>query len=432
MKKSINSILEKIESIDGITISGAVTGVSYPLIKGICDEAGLGEIVIITDGIREILGEVTGFSGETILVFPWDNIEGINSSWKLIPTGKKFTVKVSPNMTGRIFDGLGNPIDDKGDIDMGSQMAVDTQVISPLSRKRINEPLFTHIPAIDGLLTIGKGQRVGIFAGSGVGKSTLLGNLIRESASDINVVCLVGERGREVRDFIEDVLGEDGMARTVMVVSTSDTPSIIRWKAPLTATAIAEYFRRQGKDVLLLMDSLTRFARAGRELGLSMGEIPLRRGYPASVFAMMPKLLERAGVTSHGSITGIYTVLVEGGDMEEPVADEVRGILDGHIVMDRTLASEGLFPAIDISSSVSRIMNDIVTDEHKSISIEIRKRIANYYQNRDLVKVGAYVPGNDPDVDIALGTIKQIQAFVHNNESLDYESVIRKMREIVS
>ncbi|MBU1219384.1 FliI/YscN family ATPase [Myxococcota bacterium] len=424
--KNINT-----DSIEGIKISGKLTGISYPLIKAVLEGAGVGETVRLTDGKRIITGEVTGFEDETVSIFPFESMDGLNSSWKVERTGRSFTIKVSEHLVGRILDGLGKPLDGKELPPDSIEMSISGSFLSPLERKRIDTPFFTGIKAIDCFLTMGKGQRIGLFAGSGVGKSTLMGTLAKHAQSDINVVCLVGERGREVIDFIEESLGAEGLKKSIIIVSTSDTPSIIRWKAPLTATTIAEYFRDKGLDVLLMMDSVTRFARAGRELGLSLGETPLRRGYPASVFATMPSLLERAGNTENGSITAIYTVLVEGGDMDEPVADEVRGILDGHIVLKRELASEGLYPAIDISQSVSRIMNSVTDVPHRRAASELKKYYSLYLQNIDLVRAGAYKKGADRDVDIALEIISELKKLIHSSVSSDPDLLTTEMRQIL-
>lgn len=425
--KNINT-----DGIEGIKITGKLTGISYPLIKAVLEGAGVGETVRLTDGKRVITGEVTGFDGETVSIFPYEGMDGLNSSWKVERTGRTFSIKVSDNLAGRILDGLGRPLDGKELPSDSIEMPVSGKIPSPLERKRIETPFFTGINAIDGFLTMGKGQRIGLFAGSGVGKSTLMGTLAKNARCDINVVCLVGERGREVLDFIEDSLGEEGLKKSILIVSTSDTPSIIRWKAPLTATTIAEYFRSRGLDVLLMMDSVTRFARAGRELGLSLGETPLRRGYPASVFATMPSLLERAGNTENGSITAIYTVLVEGGDMDEPVADEVRGILDGHIVLKRELASEGLYPAIDISQSISRLMNSVTTEKHRKAATELKKYYSLYLQNIDFVRAGAYRKGSDPDIDTALNIIGKIKNLVHTCVNYAPDDLVSEMERILS
>lgn len=424
--KNINT-----DSIDGIKVSGKLTGISYPLVKAVLEGAGVGETVRLTDGKRIITGEVTGFEEETVSIFPFESMDGLNSSWKVERTGRSFTIKVSDHLAGRILDGLGKPLDGK-DLPADSvEMSVSGPFISPLKRKRIDTPFFTGIKAIDCFLTMGKGQRIGLFAGSGVGKSTLMGTLAKNAQSDINVVCLVGERGREVIDFIEESLGAEGLKKSIIIVSTSDTPSIIRWKAPLTATTIAEYFRDKGMDVLLMMDSVTRFARAGRELGLSLGETPLRRGYPASVFATMPSLLERAGNTENGSITAIYTVLVEGGDMDEPVADEVRGILDGHIVLKRELATEGLYPAIDISQSVSRVMNSVTDIHHRKAASELKKYYSLYLQNIDLVRAGAYKKGADREVDVSLELIGELKKLIHTSVTSDPHQLASEMQQIL-
>ena len=321
---------------------------------------------------------------------------------------------------------MGQPMDDKGPIESSRYYYVESPKINPLSRPRIDEKLDFGIKAIDGLNTIGKGQRIGIFAGSGVGKSTLLGMIAKNVKTDINVIALVGERGREVREFIEKDLGEEGMRRTVLVVAPSDQPAMLRMKCPLVATTIAEYFKDQGKDVLLMMDSLTRFAMAQREIGLATGEPPVARGYTPSIYAEFPKLLERSGNFENGSITGVYTVLVEGDDTNEPVADTVRGILDGHIVLTRKLANEGHFPAIDIGASISRLMTSIVSKEHQDAASGIRNILSIYMQNEDLVSIGAYKAGTNPKLDYAISKINQVNDFLKQkvHEKNTYQEII--------
>jgi len=310
-----------------------------------------------------------------------------------------------------VLDGLGQPIDGLGPID-GAPRSVYQRSPDPLTRPRITRSLATGVRAIDALLTLGEGQRVGLFAGSGVGKSTLLGQIARQADADVFVVCLIGERGREVREFLEDALGTEGRRRGVVVCATSDAPALVRLKSAHVATAIAEHFRDQGKRVLLMMDSVTRFARAGREVGLAAGEPPARRGYPPSVFAALPELLERAGTSERGSITGIYTVLVEGSDMEEPVADEVRGILDGHIVLDRALGARGRWPAIDVLKSLSRVMPAVTSEAQRDQANALRGHLAAFEEKRDLVSLGAYKAGSDPALDAAIARMPAIEAFL--------------------
>lgn len=333
---------------------------------------------------------------------------------------------------GRVVDGLGRPMDGKGPLHCDIQYPIQNQPPDPLTRNRIKEVLPLGVKAMDGLLSIGRGQRVGIFAGSGVGKSTLLGMIARNAQSDINVIGLIGERGREVREFIERDLGEEGLARSVVVVATSDQPALIRLKAAQVATAIAEYFRDQGADVLLMMDSLTRYAMAQREVGLAIGEPPVSRGYTPSVFALMPKLLERAGNAEKGSITGLYTVLVDGDDLSEPVTDTVRGILDGHIVLSRKLANKNHYPAIDVLASVSRVMGDIVGETHKKMAFEIKKTMAVYKEAEDLINIGAYVKGSNKNIDHAIAKNPGILDFLLQDvdESVGFEEILSKMGNI--
>ena len=336
-------------------------------------------------------------------------------------------------LRGRVIDSMGQPMDDKGPIESSRYYYVESPKINPLSRPRIDEKLDFGIKAIDGLNTIGKGQRIGIFAGSGVGKSTLLGMIAKNVKTDINVIALVGERGREVREFIEKDLGEEGMRRTVLVVATSDQPAMLRMKCPLVATTIAEYFKDQGKDVLLMMDSLTRFAMAQREIGLSIGEPPVARGYTPSIYSELPRLLERSGNFEQGSITGIYTVLVEGDDANEPISDTVRGIIDGHIMLSRKVATSNRYPAIDILSSISRLMNEIVLPEHKEAAGRLQKMLSVYESNLDLVSIGAYKKGTNPELDEALERIRQIYDFLQQktDESFTLEETVLQMIKLM-
>ncbi len=348
-----------------------------------------------------------------MVLMPLGEMRGISPGSEIIPTGSPFEVVVGDDLLGRVIDGLGNPLDDKGPIRGQSTYPVHQFPSHPYSRQRIHEILVTGVRAIDGLLTCGQGQRIGIFSGSGVGKSTLLGMIGRYTEADVNVIALVGERGREVRDFIEKDLGEAGLKRSVVVAATSDQPPLVRVQGAFVATAIAEYFRDQGKKVILMMDSVTRLAMAQREIGLAIGEPPATKGYTPSVFSMLPRLLERAGTTSHqGNITGIYTVLVEADDINEPISDAVRAILDGHIVLSRELASQNHYPPIDILESISRLMNDLVPKYHKNIAGQIREYLAVYKNARDLINIGAYVSGSNPKIDAALHYVNTIESFL--------------------
>jgi type III secretion protein N (ATPase) len=357
--------------------------------------------------------EVVGFSDDRAVLMPLGGPEGVGPGTLVETTGGRLSFHCGPAVLGRVLDGLGRPMDDGPPFGPEiEEWPVERAAPSPLSRPRIRRPLGLGIRAIDGLLTVGEGQRVGLFAGSGVGKSTLLGQIARNTEAEVCVVCLVGERGREVREFIEESLGERGLARSVVVCATSDAPPLVRLKSALVGTAVAEYFRHRGGRVLLLMDSVTRYARALREVALAAGEPPARRGFPPSVFAELPRLLERTGTSAEGSITAIYTVLVEGGDMDEPVADEVRGILDGHIVLSRELAQRGHWPAVDVLQSVSRTMPAVTEASHREAATRLRRVLAAYERQRDLILLGAYRPGSDRETDYALQKIDAVQGFL--------------------
>jgi flagellum-specific ATP synthase len=343
---------------------------------------------------------------------PLGDMEGISPGDEVIATSKPLSVKVGEELVGRILDGLGRPIDGKGEILTAEEYPLKNDPPDPLKRKRIKEVISLGIKSIDGILTCGKGQRMGIFAGSGVGKSLLLGMIARNTSADVSVIALIGERGREVRDFIERDLGEEGLKRSVVVVATSDQPPLVRLKASQVAHAIAEYFRDKGKDIVLMMDSVTRLCFAQREVGLAIGEPPATKGYTPSVYAMLPKLLERSGASDVGSITGLYTVLVEADDMNEPVADQVRSILDGHIVLSRELAVQNHYPAVDVLQSVSRVMIDIVPPEHLKIANKVRDILATYKEAQDLINIGAYVPGSNPKIDYARSVVDRINNFL--------------------
>ena len=358
-----------------------------------------------------LLAEVIGFDADDAMLMPLGTTEGVGADDPVLPTGRPFSLRIGPSLLGRVVDGLGAPLDGGPPIE-GELCAVMRPPPDPLTRARIAKPIALGVRALDGLLTVGEGQRIGLFAGSGVGKSTLLGQIARQAEADVVVVCLIGERGREVVEFLEDSLGEEGRRRSVVVCATSDAPALVRLESAYVATAIAEWFRDRGQRVMLLMDSVTRFARAGREVGLAAGEPPARRGYPPSVFAALPGLLERSGTAARGSITAFYTVLVEGGDMEEPIADEVRGILDGHIVLDRRLGARGRWPAIDVLASLSRVMDMVTSAPHQQSARALRETLALYEEKRDLVSLGAYKKGSDPRLDRALAKIDAIEAFL--------------------
>ena len=368
-------------------------------------------IIVDADEGKYVMAEVVGFKDGKTLLMPFEATEGIGFGCIVENMGYPLSVPVGNDMLGLTLDGIGRPID--GTEYVGSDnYPIDAPSPDPLSREIISEPLPLGVKAVDGLITLGKGQRIGIFAGSGVGKSTLLGMFARNTKADINVIALIGERGREVREFIERDLGEEGMKRSVLVVATSDKPALVRRKAAQTATAIAEYFRDQGNDVLLMMDSLTRFSMAQREIGLASGEPPVTRGYPPSVYAQMPKLLERAGNSDKGSITGLYTVLVDGDDFNEPITDTARSILDGHIMLDRRLGHKNHYPAIDVLQSISRCMSHIATKEHKTLAGKLKNVLATYNEAEDLINIGAYKSGANPNIDYAIEKIDKINEFL--------------------
>ncbi|MFZ5644561.1 MAG: flagellar protein export ATPase FliI [Bacillota bacterium] len=395
--------------------TGQVTRVIGLTVEARGISARIGEVcdIIVPGESQQVKAEVVGFLDNNTLLMPLGELKGIYPGCVVVPRGRSLAVRVGTHLLGRIVDGLGMPIDwEEPQWNIGEEISVDNAPPNPLSRKRITEVLTTGVKAIDGLLTCGKGQRLGIFAGSGVGKSTLLGMIARYGGADVNVIALVGERGREVREFIEKDLGEEGLARSVVVVATSDQPALVRLKGAFVASAIAEYFRDKGKDVLLMMDSVTRFAMAQREVGLAVGEPPATKGYTPSVFALLPRLMERSGMGLEGSITAFYTVLVEADDMNEPIADAVRGILDGHIVLSRNLASRAHYPSIDVMQSVSRLMPDLASEEHFRTAMFIKEKMAVYRESEDLINIGAYVKGSNPRIDEAIKLNDPINVFL--------------------
>jgi len=407
------SALATLDEVNPLRLAGRVTEVTGLVLKATIPGVRVGELVFIDEGNQRLRAEAVGFRDEEVVLMPLGPVAGIGPDSMVSPTGRPLSVQVGPGLLGRVLDGLGQPCDGAGPIaGETTGWAVDRASPDPLTRRRIHAPLSLGVRAIDGMLTVGEGQRVGLFAGSGVGKSTLLGQIARNTDADVTIIALVGERGREVREFLDDTLGPQGLAKAVVVCATSDAPSLVRLKSAFVATAIAEWFRDQGKRVLLIMDSLTRFARAQREVGLAAGEPPSRQGYPPSVFALLPRLLERAGQSNLGSITAVYSVLVAGGDLDEPVADEARGILDGHIVLSRALAERGHYPAIDVLPSLSRVMAAVTDDEHQRAAIKLRELLSVYEDKRDLIAVGAYKRGADPRVDEALNKIDRISNFL--------------------
>ncbi len=435
MNVDLNKFRDVLGKNDFIEYTGKVSKVVGLTIEANGPEVNIGELCKIhtAKNGRYINAEVVGFKDNRVLLMPLGEMNGIGPGSMVVATGNCFNVGVGYKLVGRILDGMGNPIDGKGAAEAEKFYPVYNDPPHPLLRNRITEPLVLGIKAVDGLLTIGKGQRIGIFAGSGVGKSTLIGMIARNTKADINVIALIGERGREVREFIEKDLGEEGLSRSVLIIATSDQPALIRLKGALLATAIAEYFRDQGKDVLLLMDSLTRFAMAQREIGLAIGEPPVSRGYTPSVFALMPKLLERSGCSQNGSITGLYTVLVDGDDLTEPVTDAARGILDGHVVLSRSLANRNHYPAIDVLGSISRVMSDIIDDTHKEVAREIKKIMAVYKDAEDLINIGAYVKGSNEKIDYAIDVIDNINNFLEQGtgEKLTYDEILNFMYKVL-
>ena len=424
-----------IEITDPIKLNGKVTDVIGFIIISVGPNVSLGEICKIVDRTGKDIckSEVVGFKEGKVLSIALGDIQNIAPSCQIVSTGKSFSIGVGEKLLGRVIDGFGNPIDDKGEIEFASVRNSYREPPNPLSRKRIDTPLQTGVRAIDGLLTVGKGQRIGIFAGSGVGKSVMLGMIAKNTNADVSVIVLVGERGREVKEFIEKDLGEEGLKKSVIIVATSDKPSLARIKAAYIGTTIAEYFRDLGKDVVLMMDSVTRFAHAQREVGITIGEPPTTKGYTPSVFAVLPKLLERAGTSTQGSITGFYTVLVDGDDMSDPIADSVRSILDGHIVLSRKIANKGQFPAIDPLQSISRVMPDIVSNDHRSRAMEFNEILSSYNEAEDLINIGAYVKGSNPQIDHALNKIQSLRKFLKQdmNEGANYKETAEHLEKLI-
>ncbi len=428
--------IRQIQQAETVGHTGKIENIVGMSIEASGGKAAVGDICRIYSGESggQIPAEVVGFKEDHILLMPYAEMKGISAGNFVRNTGRQLELRVGPHLKGRIINALGQPIDGKGPLEDGTSYNINGNYINPLSRPPIRQRMHFGVKAIDALLTIGKGQRMGIFAGSGVGKSTLMGMIAKNVTADINVIALVGERGREVLEFVQKDLGPEGMRRSILVVATSDQPAMLRMKCPSVATGIAEYFRDQGYDVLLMMDSLTRFAMAQREIGLAIGEPPVARGYTPSIYAELPKLLERSGNFERGSITGIYTVLVEGDDTNEPIADTVRGILDGHIVLSRALAAANHYPAIDVGASISRLMVELVSDEHKKLAGRLRDIQSVYNKNADLVSIGAYKAGTNPKLDFALGKIDDINAFLKQgvDEAFTYEQTMAQMKRILA
>lgn len=425
-----------IQETNLIEIKGRVLQVIGTIIRAVVPTVKLGEICVLrTPGVEEELyAEVVGFIKDAALLTPIGDMTGVSTDTEVLPTGRQHVVPVGPGLLGRVLNGMGQPVDDKGEIDAVDYYPVFADAPDPLKRKIITKPLPLGIKAIDGLLTCGEGQRMGIFAAAGGGKSTLLSMLVKGSSADVTVIALIGERGREVREFIEHDLGPEGMKNSVIVVATSDKASMERAKAAYVATSIAEYFRDQGKRVLFLMDSVTRFGRALREIGLAAGEPPTRRGFPPSVFASLPRLMERVGNSDKGSITALYTVLVEGDDMTEPIADETRSILDGHIILSRKLAAENHYPAIDVLASVSRVMTNIVPEAHVNAAGRMRELMAKYADVQLLVKIGEYKEGNDRVTDEAIAKNDRIKSFLKQktDEKVGFTDTVNQLQRLVT
>ncbi len=436
MRTSVNFVkYEKVAEGTFYRMKGKVVNIVGLTIESLGPEAKMGDICLIYPDSKEsgkpAMAEVVGFKDRKTLLMPYEPIEGIGFGSIVENTGLPLTIQVSDNLLGQTLDGLGRPTGDSITVN-GKVYSVEAPPPDPLSRDIIEDVLPLGVKAVDGLITIGKGQRIGIFAGSGVGKSTLLGMFARNTKADVNVIALIGERGREVREFIERDLGPEGMKRSVVVVATSDKPALERNKAAKTATAIAEYFRDQGKDVLLMMDSLTRFSMAQREIGLASGEPPVSRGYPPSVYSEMPRLLERAGRSKTGSITGLYTVLVDGDDFNEPITDTARSILDGHVMLSRKLAHRNHYPAIDILQSISRCMSQIADREHKQAAGKLKNVLATYNEAEDLINIGAYKGGSNPNIDYAIAKIDAVNEFLMQavEDKYSFEEAVNMMEEL--
>jgi flagellar protein export ATPase FliI len=408
--------LERVERASPVSVKGRVKELVGLLVKATVPEAWVGELCLILNprSTEPVKAEVVGFQGGDVLLMPLGDLVNIGPQSEVAPTGSYLTVKVGDHLLGRVLNGLGEPMDTefKGPLECDEEYAVYQRAPDPLHRNRVNKPISIGVRAIDSLLACGEGQRIGLFAAAGVGKSTLLGMIARNTEAEVNVITLIGERGREVRDFLEHDLGPEGLKRSVVICATSNEPSLVRLKGAYVGTAVAEYFRNKGKKVMLMMDSVTRFARAQREVGLACGEPPARAGYTPSVFAELPKLLERAGNSDKGSITAFYTVLVAGDDMNEPVADEVRSILDGHIVMSRELAAQGHYPAINVLESVSRVMSAVADKGHLKAAARMREVLATYEKQKDLILLGAYQAGSDARVDYAIKKIDALTSFL--------------------
>lgn len=413
---------------------GKVTEIIGLIIEADGPKSSIGDLCYIYNKLDEdpIWAEVVGFKQSKILLMPLGAMEGLQAGAIVVNTGSPMKIKVGEQLLGRVLDGLGRPIDNLGEINSQTLQSTQAEAINPLKRTRIVEPLSLGIKSVDAFVTVGKGQRLGVFAGSGVGKSTTLAMMAKNTSADMNVIALIGERGREVREFIELTLGTEGMKRTVVVAATSEQPSLVKIKAAHVATSIAEYFRDTGRDVLFMLDSITRISMAQREVGLAIGEPPATRGYTPSVFALMPKILERAGSNEKGTMTGLYTVLVEGDDFNEPISDTARSILDGHIMLSREMAHKNHYPAVDVLQSISRVMPEVTSPEHRKAAGKLRNLMAIYGKNEDLINIGAYVKGSDPHCDEAIAMMNKINKFLQQevNEKFSYESTLDELLKL--
>lgn len=431
---NLNNYTDIINKTPMMRYLGKVIQIIGLIIEADGPKGSIGDLCYISTNEKEdyISAEIVGFKEDRILLMPLGTMEGLRPGANVINTGSSMKIQVGPQLLGRVLDGLGRPIDNLGEINSQSLYSTQAEVINPLKRSLIREPLSLGIRSVDGFNTIGKGQRVGIFAGSGVGKSTTLAMMAKNTSADLNVIALIGERGREVREFIETTLGSEGMKRSIVIAATSEQPALVKIKAAFVSMSIAEYFRDQGKDVLFMLDSVTRIAMAQREVGLAVGEPPATRGYTPSVFALMPKLLERAGSNDKGTITGLFTVLVEGDDFNEPISDTARSILDGHIMLSRDLAHKNHYPAVDVLQSVSRVMNDVVSKEHKDAAGKIRTLLAAYRKNEDLINIGAYVKGSDAVTDRAIALMDSINFFLRQavDEPMLYDDTVAALLKL--
>ena len=429
-----NKYLEIIKNTRTIKEIGRITEIIGLTIESDGPRSSIGDLCYIYNEFddKPTMAEVVGFKKDKILLMPLASPDGIRPGAFVLNSGGAMKIGVGNQLIGRVLDGLGNPIDNLGEIQFSEYRSTTATAINPLRRKRISEPLSLGIRAIDGFMTVGKGQRMGIFAGSGVGKSTTIGMMAKNTSAQLNVIALIGERGREVKEFIEEILGPEGMKRSIVIAATSEQPSLVKIKAAFVATSIAEYFRDLGMDVLFMLDSITRIAMAQREVGLAIGEQPATRGYTPSVFALMPKLMERAGTNEYGTITGLYTVLVEGDDFNEPISDTARSILDGHIVLSRDLAHKNHYPAVDVLESLSRVMGDVTTKDHRAAAGILRNLLAVYKKNEDLINIGAYVKGSDPVCDKAISMMNYIDAFLiqSTSDKIEYDETISTLLEL--